>query len=115
MTMTKSVSPLIGSWAGTFPALGYGLAIVLGAAFGIRSPARWIANVLMWSAWTGPVFVLLLFGGLAVAILNGLLAEESTTAEAKGYRDAGWFAFTLLLITVPLLMFQVVFVIADLD
>jgi len=113
--MNKLDSRFIGSWAGMLPALGYSLAVGLGGVFGIRGPARWLADVLMMSTWTGPVLYFLLFGGLAIPILNGLLAEGSSDAAAKTYGAAGWCAFALLLITVPLLMFQVVFVFTELD
>lgn len=102
-------------WLGIVPALCFCGALLLAAAFNLRAPARILAELAIATFWAGPVFVLAVLGGLVGSLILALSAERDTTLTSKNRRRVGWVAFALLLLTVPLMVTQVLYVLVEVD
>ncbi|MBL9134338.1 MAG: hypothetical protein JNK85_00655 [Verrucomicrobiales bacterium] len=114
MTREAAMHRAVG-WLVITPALLFCGAVLLGAAFRMRGPARVIADWVMTTSWGGTVYVFTVLGGLLWTLIRALSAEPDASVEAGDRRCLGWVAFGLLLVTIPLMLFQVLFIFAESD
>lgn len=93
--------------------MAYFLTMALGGMGGVRVPAAVLTAILTRWTWAAPVFYLLVVGGSAWGVVISLCREAGGESGCRGTRAAGWVAFALLVVNVPLLLFQVHFLVSD--
>ena len=98
---------------GFVPGFVYSVIVMLGVLFGIRVPAVFFADALVASAWSAPVLYILVIGGSALSVVASLSLNNGPSAWNRRVRACGWSGFVLLLINVPLLLYQIVFMLTD--
>ena len=114
MNREAAMKHLIG-WLGITPAIVFCGAILLGAVLKIRRPAQFLSEWVMNHSWSGAVFVLTVLGGLLWVLIRAMSADPDSSVESCNRRRLGWVAFGLLLVTVPLMLFQILFIFAEED
>ncbi len=98
---------------GFLPGLAYTVIFTMGAVLGIRGPVVLLVDLLVGSVWSAPVFYFLVIGGSALSVMVALSLADERWAFGRLTRISGWSGFVLLLINVPLLLFQMHFALLD--
>ena len=98
---------------GFVPGFVYSVIVMLGALLGIRVPAVFSADALGASAWSAPALYILVIGGSALSVVASLSLANGHSAWNRCVRTCGWSGVVLLLINVPLILFQIVIMLAD--
>lgn len=101
--------------AALLPALGYFVISMLGLAFGILRPVRWLMDGLftVLGAWSIPVLLVLVVGGPTLSVMGSLILGAR---PRFGYRLSGLcggIAVGLILLNTLLVMFYLPFAFED--
>ncbi|MCC7374314.1 MAG: hypothetical protein IT581_06645 [Verrucomicrobiales bacterium] len=114
MNRDAAMKRLIG-WLGITPAIVFCGVILFGAALKIRRPAQLLSEWVMTHSWSGAVYLVTVLGGLVWVLIRAVSADQDSSVESCDRRRLGWVAFGLLLVTVPLMLFQILFIFAEED
>lgn len=91
---------------GLLPGFAYCAAMFSGLALGFLAPARFLVEKLLAPAWAELGFYALVLGGSALSAVLSLGSDENQPARNSAARALGWIAVLLLLVNVPMSVFQ---------
>jgi hypothetical protein len=91
---------------GLLPGLAYFAAMIAGLAFGNLVPARFLVEKLLQPMWAELLFYGLVLGGCALSAVLSLGPAEDQRTRRSAARALGWVAVVLLLVNLPMSMFQ---------